>query len=58
MGVIEELLDTTSREEIVNDEEYWFIKEEYLKALGGMSARLRLVAQVDSEELTLVNKYQ
>ena len=35
-----------------------FIKEEYLKALGGMYARLRLVAQVDSEELTLVNKYQ
>lgn len=46
--------ESLSGEEIVNDEEYWFIKEEYLKSLGGKYARLRLVAQVDSEELTLV----
>ncbi len=45
--------ESLSSEEIVNDEEYWFVKEEYLKALGGKYARLRLVAQVDSEELTL-----
>lgn len=45
--------ESLSSEEIVNDEEYWFKKEEYLKSLGGKYARLRLVAQVDSEELTL-----
>lgn len=45
--------ESMSSAEIVNDEEYWLIKEEYLKALDGKFARLKLVAQVDTNELSL-----
>lgn len=39
--------------EIVDDTEYWHVKEEHDKAIHGDYARLRLIAQVNSENLTL-----
>ncbi len=39
--------------EIVDDTDFWFIKEEHDKALSGNYARLRLVAQADTERLSL-----
>lgn len=42
-----------SNEDIVDDTEYWYIKEEHDKALKGKYARLRLIKQVDSDQLSL-----
>lgn len=39
--------------EIVDDREYWHKEDEYLKALVGMYARLKLVNQADNENLSL-----
>lgn len=39
--------------EIVDDSEFWHMKEEHAKALTGKYARLHLVAQADSDMLSL-----
>lgn len=46
-------IESMTSDEIVDDSMYWYIKEEYEKALDGKYARLRLVQQVDSDMLSL-----
>ena len=52
-------IESMSSAEIVDDSMYWHIKEEHDKALSGKYARLRLVEQADTEELSLrqLSKY-
>lgn len=45
--------ESMASSEIVDDSEYWYEKEEYRKALAGKYARLRLVAQTDTDLLSL-----
>ena len=44
-----------TKNEIVNDSQFWCDQNEYLKALDGYFARLRLVEQVNRDELSLEN---
>ena len=45
--------ESMTSQEIVDDSIYWHIKEEHDKALDGKYARLKLIQQVDSENLAL-----
>lgn len=45
--------ESMASNEIVDDSNYWFIQEEHEKALSGKYARLRLIAQADTERLSL-----
>lgn len=44
-----------TKNEIVNDYQFWYDKSEYTKALDGYFARIRLIEQVNREELALEN---